>query len=96
MSSPLCLCLGSCSYTGNFLDGVAGKRGYTYGRHAGLCLETQHFPSSVDEGSSVTAAFQAVGGATPVVRPGGKPYAHAVRYSFSALPLADAGGVGVS
>ncbi|MFJ2032443.1 aldose epimerase family protein [Streptosporangium sp. NPDC087985] len=29
-------------YTGNLLDGVATA----YGRHAGLCLETQHFPDS--------------------------------------------------
>ncbi len=34
-------------YTGNFLDGaVKGKGGVTYGRHAALCLETQHFPDS--------------------------------------------------
>jgi len=29
-------------YSGNMLDGVATA----YGRHAGLCLETQHFPDS--------------------------------------------------
>ncbi len=34
-------------YSGNFLDGsVVGKRGEAYGRRAGLCLETQHFPDS--------------------------------------------------
>jgi aldose 1-epimerase len=33
-------------YTGNHLDGVAGKGGATYGRRSGLCLETQHFPDS--------------------------------------------------
>ena len=34
-------------YTGNRLDGtVRGKAGRMYGRHAGLCLETQHFPDS--------------------------------------------------
>jgi aldose 1-epimerase len=34
-------------YTGNFLDGtVKGKGGVTYGKHAALCLETQHFPDS--------------------------------------------------
>jgi len=34
-------------YTGNYLDGsVVGKGGKAYGRHAGLCLETQHFPDS--------------------------------------------------
>jgi aldose 1-epimerase len=33
-------------YTGNFLDGIQGKRGQRYGRHSGLCLESQHFPDS--------------------------------------------------
>jgi aldose 1-epimerase len=34
-------------YTGNFLDGtVSGKGGVRYGRRAGFCLETQHFPDS--------------------------------------------------
>jgi len=32
-------------YTGNFLDGVATA----YGKHAGLCLETQHFPDSPNQ-----------------------------------------------
>jgi len=35
------------SYSGNFLDGsIKGKGGVPYGLHAGLCLETQHFPDS--------------------------------------------------
>jgi aldose 1-epimerase len=33
-------------YTGNFLDGLAGKEGSIYDRHAGFCLETQHLPDS--------------------------------------------------
>jgi len=34
-------------YTGNFLDGtITGKGGKVYGKRAGLCLETQHFPDS--------------------------------------------------
>jgi aldose 1-epimerase len=34
-------------YSGNFLDGsIKGKGGVPYGLHAGLCLETQHFPDS--------------------------------------------------
>lgn len=34
-------------YSGNFLDGsIEGKYGVTYFKHAGLCLETQHFPDS--------------------------------------------------
>jgi aldose 1-epimerase len=33
-------------YTGNFLDGTLKGNGGTYGKHAGFCLETQHFPDS--------------------------------------------------
>ena len=37
-------------YTGNFLDGtLKGKGGTAYGRHAGFCLETQHFPDSPNQ-----------------------------------------------
>jgi aldose 1-epimerase len=37
-------------YTGNFLDGsITGKGGQTYGRRAGFCLETQHFPDSPNQ-----------------------------------------------
>ncbi len=35
-------------YTGNFLDGsLRGKSGIVYGKHAALCLETQHYPDSI-------------------------------------------------
>jgi len=33
-------------YTGNHLDGLEGRGGRHYRRHAGLCLETQRFPDS--------------------------------------------------
>ncbi|MDE6095129.1 MAG: galactose mutarotase [Muribaculaceae bacterium] len=34
-------------YSGNFLDGtVTGKKGIVYNQHAGICLETQHYPDS--------------------------------------------------
>lgn len=34
-------------YTGNGLDGeLAGKNGFFYPKHAGFCLETQHFPDA--------------------------------------------------
>jgi aldose 1-epimerase len=34
-------------YSGNFLDGsIKGKANRAYGRHAGFCLEPQHFPDS--------------------------------------------------
>jgi aldose 1-epimerase len=36
-------------YTGNFMDGTLRGRGGAYARHAGLCLETQHFPDSINQ-----------------------------------------------
>ena len=37
-------------YTGNGLDGsITGKGGRVYNRHAGLCLEAQHFPDSPNQ-----------------------------------------------
>ncbi|MFD2785633.1 aldose epimerase family protein [Hymenobacter rubripertinctus] len=37
-------------YTGNFLDGtLTGKNGVRYAKHAGFCLETQHFPDSPNQ-----------------------------------------------
>ena len=36
-------------YTGNWLDGsLTGKGGIVYEQHAGFCLETQHFPNSIN------------------------------------------------
>jgi aldose 1-epimerase len=35
-------------YTGNFLDGTLSGIGGQYNRHGGFCLETQHFPDSVN------------------------------------------------
>jgi aldose 1-epimerase len=37
-------------YTGNFLDGTAtGPGGLRYGRHGGICLETQGFPDAPNQ-----------------------------------------------
>jgi aldose 1-epimerase len=37
-------------YTSNFLDGsLTGKRGVVYRQHSAFCLETQHFPDSVNQ-----------------------------------------------
>lgn len=37
-------------YTGNYLDGtVTGKGGKVYKKRYGLCLETQHYPDSVNQ-----------------------------------------------
>lgn len=35
-------------YTGNFLDGLPGKNGATYGQHSAFALETQNFPDAIN------------------------------------------------
>ena len=46
-------------YTGNFLDGSQrGKGGVAYQKHAGFCLETQHFPDSVNQPSFPPAVLR--------------------------------------
>jgi aldose 1-epimerase len=61
-------------YTGNFLDGtLTGKRGIVYRRHAGFCLETQHFPDSVNQ-----PAFPST-----ILRPG-ETYRQTTVHRFSA------------
>jgi aldose 1-epimerase len=60
-------------YTANFLDGtLIGKRGAAYGRYAGFCLETQHFPDSVNH-----PAFPGT-----ILRPG-ETYRQTTVYRFS-------------
>lgn len=36
-------------YTGNFLNGQAGKAGSKYNKHSGICLETQFYPNSCND-----------------------------------------------
>lgn len=59
-------------YTGNFLHGIVGKGGAVYGKHAGLCLETQGFPNAVNQPN-----FPSV-----IVHPGEK-YMHTMLFEFS-------------
>ncbi|KAF0901799.1 hypothetical protein E2562_006433 [Oryza meyeriana var. granulata] len=59
-------------YTGNFLNGIVGKGGAVYGKHAGLCLETQGFPNAVNQPN-----FPSV-----IVHPGEK-YSHTMLFEFS-------------
>ena len=62
-------------YTGNFLDGtIVGRGGKTYGKRAGFCLETQHFPDSPNK-----PAFPSV-----VLRPG-QTYKTTTQYAFSVV-----------
>ena len=60
-------------YSGNFLDGtITGKGGHVYKRHAGLCLETQHYPDSPNK-----PAFPST-----ILNPGEEYRSHTV-YAFS-------------
>lgn len=57
-------------YTANALDGsLRGKGGRAYGKYAGLCLETQHFPNSPNQ-----PAFPCT-----ILRPG-ETYRHSTIY----------------
>ncbi len=59
-------------YTGNFLDGtVKGKGGAVYNKHAGFCLEAQHFPDSPNQKSFPSA----------ILKPG-ETYRQTTVYSF--------------
>ena len=44
-------------YSGNFLSGLHGKTGSLYNKHAGFCLETQHFPDSPNQADFPSAIF---------------------------------------
>ena len=60
-------------YTGNFLDGTVKGKGATYGKHAGFCLETQHYPDTPNKSQFPTA----------VLKPG-QVYKQTTVYAFSA------------
>jgi aldose 1-epimerase len=61
-------------YTGNFLDGSnKGKGGVAYKQHGAFCLETQHFPDSVNQPSFPST----------ILRPG-QVYNQTTIYKFSA------------
>ncbi len=61
-------------YSGNFLDAtLTGKRNVTYHKYHGFCLETQHFPDSVNQ-----PKFPSV-----ILRPG-KKYKTSTVHVFSA------------
>ncbi|HET9744240.1 MAG TPA: aldose epimerase family protein [Chitinophagaceae bacterium] len=61
-------------YSGNFLDGTLKntRDGKKYGKHAGLCLETQHFPDSPNQ-----PAFP-----NTILQPG-ETYHHTTVYKFT-------------
>lgn len=52
-------CIGIQFYSGNFLDGDAGKNDCNYVRRGGFCLETQYFPNSINEPNFVRPITEA-------------------------------------
>ena len=61
-------------YTANVLAPTTGKSGARYGRHGALCLETQHFPDSVNRPDFPTT----------ILRPG-QTYRETTEYRFSTI-----------
>ncbi|XLR04804.1 hypothetical protein S83_071002, partial [Arachis hypogaea] len=47
-------------YTANYVNGVNGKGGAVYGKHAGLCLETQGFPNAINQPDFPTVVVRPV------------------------------------
>lgn len=45
-------------YSGNFLKGQKGKGGKTYAHRSALCLETQHYPDSVNQDNFPTTILK--------------------------------------
>lgn len=60
-------------YSGNFLKGQKGKGGKVYNHRSALCLETQHFPDSVNR-----PEFPSI-----ILKPG-QTYKHTCIYAFGA------------
>ena len=59
-------------YTGNYLDGgLVGTKGAVYQKHAGFCLEAQHFPDSPNQSNFPST----------ILRPGGT-YTQQTVYKF--------------
>jgi aldose 1-epimerase len=57
----------------NYIDGITGKVGAVYEKHAGACLETQRFPNAINEPNF-----------PPVVVQPGEKYNHIMLFEFSA------------
>lgn len=64
-------CMGIQLYTGNFIEGQAGKYGHKHMNREGFCLETQYFPNSINEPAFVSPVTHA-----------GVPYESKTVYAF--------------
>jgi aldose 1-epimerase len=63
-------------YTGNFLDGIAGKGGAVYNGQEGFCLETQHYPDSPNQQHFPSTELSP-----------GETYTQTCIYKFAATPV---------
>lgn len=61
-------------YTGNFLDGTLKSRGATFGQRHAVCLETQHYPDSINQPKFPST----------LLKPG-QTYRHTTIHRFSTL-----------
>ena len=61
-------------YTGNFLNGLAGKAGAEYPIHSAFCLETQYYPDAINK-------IGTPGWPNPVLQPG-ETYRHTMVHRF--------------
>ncbi|KAA8542839.1 hypothetical protein F0562_023991 [Nyssa sinensis] len=59
-------------YTGNYVNGVIGKGGAVYGKHSGVCLETQGFPNAINQPNFPSVVVEA-----------GEKYQHSMMFEFS-------------
>lgn len=59
-------------YTANYVDGIVGKGGAVYGKHSGLCLETQGFPNAINQQNFPSVVAQT-----------GEKYEHSMLFDFS-------------
>lgn len=59
-------------YSGNYLNGVKGKYGKIYNRHCGFCMETQHYPDSINNPQFPSPVIKA-----------GQEYKYTTIYRFS-------------
>ena len=71
-------------YTANGLDGSPKSGGVAYGRHAGLCLETQHYPDSPNHPEFPTT----------LLKPG-ELYEQLTVHKFSTQPITESRRKGV-
>jgi galactose mutarotase-like enzyme len=61
-------------YSGNFLNGVAGKKGAVYQKHGAFCLESQLWPDAINKQDN---------GAWPsVILQPGNSYRHTMEHRF--------------